>query len=226
MTRKKQHDSVPSGPQRKILKPMTRNQAEYIRDISENDIVFCTGPAGTGKTAIAVGMACEYFLANRVSKIIVTRPIIESGRGIGFLPGSAIEKVHPYMIPVIEEMEDYLGKEMLARLRATDIVQVCPIEYMRGRNFHDSFVILDESQNCTIKQIKLFITRMGRDSKVVLNGDVDQVDLPEYSKDSFRRCMDAAEGLEGIGVSRLTYDDIVRNATYGALLQKLNKLGD
>lgn len=225
MTRKKQHEEK-TQQWRKTLKPQTRNQAEYIRDISENDIVFCTGPAGTGKTAIAVGMACEYLIANRVEKIIVTRPIIESGRGIGFLPGSAMEKVHPYMIPVIEEMEDYLGREQLAKYRAIDIVQVCPLEYMRGRNFHNSFVILDEAQNCTVKQIKMFITRVGRNSKVVLNGDVDQVDLPDYSRDSFKRCMTAADGLKNVGISMLTYEDIVRSETYGELLQQLNRIGD
>jgi phosphate starvation-inducible PhoH-like protein len=225
MTRKKQHD-VKVTDTRKILKPQTKNQASYIRDIAENDITFCTGPAGTGKTAIAVGMACEYLLEGRIEKVIITRPIIESGRGIGFLPGSAMEKVHPYMVPVIEEMEEYLGKEALHRYRSTDVIQVCPLEYMRGRNFHNAFVILDEAQNCTIKQIKMFITRIGKNSKVVLNGDIDQVDLPEYCRDSFKRCINAAENMEHIAVSYLRYEDIVRSHTYGELLRALNKLGD
>ena len=225
MTRKK-HQEEKAIPQRKTLRPQTKNQAEYIRDIAENDIVFCTGPAGTGKTAIAVGMACDYFLANKVEKIIITRQIIESGRGIGFLPGSAMEKVHPYMVPVLEEMEDYLGRENLSKYRSTDIIQICPLEYMRGRNFHNSFVILDEAQNCTIKQIKMFITRIGQNSKVVLNGDIDQVDLPEYSRDSFKRCMNEAINLDNIAVSYLTYEDIVRSDTYAKLLMRLNKIGD
>ena len=140
---------------RKKLKPKTRNQSDYIISMSENDVTFCSGPAGSGKTAVAVGLACEYILNNKVEKIVITRPVVESGRGIGFLPGSLVEKVHPYMVPIIEEMKLYLGVETFNTMRSTNEIEICPLEYMRGRNFHSTFMILDEAQNATFEQIKI-----------------------------------------------------------------------
>ena len=117
---------------RKKLKPKTKNQSNYIISMSENDVTFCSGPAGSGKTAVAVGLACEYILSLKIEKIVITRPVVESGRGIGFLPGSLIEKVHPYMVPLIEEMKLYLGTETFNTMRSTNQIEICPLEYMRG----------------------------------------------------------------------------------------------
>jgi len=162
---------------RKVLKPKTKNQEEYIKAIEKNDVTFCTGPAGTGKTAVAVGIACDYLLDKRVEKLVVTRPVIESGRGLGFLPGTFEEKIHPYLIPVLEEMEFRLNTNRVQAYRDEGKIEVVPLEYMRGRNFHNCFVVLDEAQNATFEQLKMFVTRIGWDSKAVINGDIDQTDL-------------------------------------------------
>ena len=157
----------PVRSSRKQLKPKTPNQANYLKGMSESDVTFCSGPAGTGKTAVAVGMGCEYLLENKISKIVITRPVVESGRGLGFLPGTLTEKVQPYLVPIMEEMKLYLGRETYNSMRETNAIEVCPLEYMRGRNFHDTFMILDEAQNATFEQIKMFLTRIGIGSTAV-----------------------------------------------------------
>jgi phosphate starvation-inducible PhoH-like protein len=206
---------------KKTLVPKSQNQAEYIRCIAENDITFCKGPAGSGKTAIAVGLACEYLIANKVSKIVITRPVIESGKGLGFLPGTMMEKVNPYLIPILEEMKQYLGQEVLYAYKANNTIEICPLEYMRGRNFHDTFMILDEGQNCTFEQIKMFVTRLGINSKAVINGDTDQSDLPEYTKGGLDKFIDRLINLRGIGLCELTSADIVRNNLISKILERL-----
>jgi phosphate starvation-inducible PhoH-like protein len=214
----------PIRPARKKLKPKSENQYDYIDEISENDLTFCSGPAGSGKTAVAVGMACEYMLGEKIDKIVVSRPVIESGRGLGFLPGSMNEKVHPYMVPIIEEMKLYLGRETYNSMRATNQIEVCPLEYMRGRNFHNSFMILDEAQNATYEQIKMFMTRIGIASKAVINGDLDQTDLRGGHSDEssgLQSCMDRLEDLEGVGICYLSSEDIVRNKIISRVLNRL-----
>ncbi len=222
MTRKK--PQTETTKELKTLLTLTKGQASYINDILKNDITLCSGPAGTGKTAIAVGMACRYLnnTESTIDKIIITRPVVESGRGVGYLPGGVLEKIHPYMVPVLEELREYLGAATLEKYRNGGTIEICPLEFMRGRNFHNTFAILDEAQNCTIEQIKMFITRMGNGSKIVLNGDTDQVDLPHYSKDSFKRCMNIAQGLNNVAVRQLNYTDVVRSPIYKELLQRLN----
>lgn len=223
MSKKKTQESKPVQQKNKTLVPRTKNQAAYIRSIAENDVTLCSGPAGSGKTMIAVGLACEYLISGKIDKIIVTRPIIESGRGMGYLPGTMLEKIHPYLIPVLEEMEAFLGKEMVAEYRSKNKIEICPLEFMRGRNFHDSFMILDESQNCTMDQLKMFITRIGIHSKAVLNGDVQQTDLPEYTKDSFKNCIDSLRQLDGVAICELKNEDIVRNKIIASILGRLNQ---
>ena len=206
---------------RKKLKPKTRNQSDYIISMSENDVTFCSGPAGSGKTAVAVGLACEYILNNKVEKIVITRPVVESGRGIGFLPGSLVEKVHPYMVPIIEEMKLYLGTETFNTMRSTNEIEICPLEYMRGRNFHNTFMILDEAQNATFEQIKMFLTRIGIGSKAIINGDLDQTDLKGDSFGGLSSCMGSLDNLEGVGICRLDHSDIVRNDIIAKILKRL-----
>lgn len=210
----------PIRPSRKKLKPKTENQEGYIIEMAESDVTFCSGPAGSGKTAVAVGMACERILDDRVEKIVITRPVVESGRGIGFLPGSLNEKVHPYMVPIIEEMKLYLGMETYNSMRATNTIEICPLEYMRGRNFHNTFMILDEAQNATYEQIKMFMTRIGIGSKAVINGDLDQTDL-DRDGGGMGRIMDALDNLEGVGICYLTNEDIVRNGIISKILTRL-----
>ena len=209
------------GPKRS-LKPKTPNQAEYIRTISENDITFCEGPAGSGKTSVAVGLACQYLKEGRVQKIIITRPVVESGRtGLGFLPGSFKEKIHPYLIPILEEMKLYLTSAQVKKFLDDETIEVVPLEYMRGRNFHNCFMILDEAQNTTHEQIKMFITRIGRKSKAVVNGDIEQSDLPPSARGALENCLDKLEDTNLVGIVELTEDDIVRNRIISAILSKL-----
>ena len=206
---------------RKVLKPKTKNQEEYINTIEKNDVTFCTGPAGTGKTAVAVGIACDYLLDKRVEKLVVTRPVIESGRGLGFLPGTFEEKIHPYLIPVLEEMEFRLNTNRVQAYRDEGKIEVVPLEYMRGRNFHNCFVVLDEAQNATFEQLKMFVTRIGWDSKAVINGDIDQTDLLKKDQGGLEEFLDRLSDVEGVGISELTQDDIIRNEIISRILNAL-----
>jgi len=222
--RKKRSEAAPKKEfmrqDKKTLIPKTKNQAEYIRNVIENDITLCIGPAGSGKSCIATGLACEALIRNDVSKIIITRPVIESGKGLGFLPGTMLEKINPYMIPILEEMKQYLG-DALMHLKASNIIEICPLEYMRGRNFHNAFMILDEAQNCTFEQIKMFITRIGMNSKVIINGDTDQSDLPEYTKGGLDKFVNKLTNLKGVAICYLDGSDIVRNSIIHKILDRL-----
>ena len=219
--RNQKSQKQPQRPRRKQLKPKTDNQDDYISCIKESDITFCSGPAGSGKTAVSVGLACEYFLDGGIEKIIITRPVVETGRGLGFLPGSLTDKIQPYLVPVVEEMKLYLGIDTYHSARSSNQVEMCPLEYMRGRNFHNSFMILDEAQNATYEQIKMFITRIGRGSKAVINGDISQTDLPSSCKGGLDSCMDKLADVEGVSICELTSRDIVRSGIISRILAKL-----
>lgn len=221
-------DVTPTKPKKeaqpkpkKVLIPKTKNQADYMRCVIENDVTLCTGPAGSGKSCIATGLACDFLIRGDVEKIIITRPVIESGKGLGYLPGTMLEKMNPYMIPIIEEMKQYLGDATVGACRAQNVIEICPLEYMRGRNFHNTFMILDEAQNCTFEQIKMFITRVGVGSKVIINGDTDQSDLPEYTKGGLSRFMNCLKNVDGLAICELDSTDIVRNGIIPRILEKL-----
>jgi len=200
------------------FKSKTKNQTSYIEDISENDVTFCYGPAGTGKTAVAVALACQYLSEGRIDSIVLTRPIIQTGKGIGFLPGSLEDKINPFLVPLLEELEVHLGSHVVKQLIVDEVIKLCPLELMRGRNFHGSFMILDEAQNAEWDQIKMFLTRMGRDAKCVITGDINQTDI--YHCD-LSGMMEKLEGINGVAVSELTKDDIVRNGIIGRILNAL-----
>ena len=218
---RKNNEKGQGNRRRKQLKPKTKNQEEYIKLISSCDVTFCTGPAGTGKTAVAVGLACDYLLDKRVEKIIVTRPVIEAGRGLGFLPGTFDEKIHPYLVPVLEEMDYRLNSSRVQTYRDQGKIEVVPLEYMRGRNFHNSFIILDEAQNATFEQLKMFITRIGWNSKAVINGDVDQTDLLKKEQGGLEEFLDRLDNVSGVGIAELTEDDIIRNEIISKILNAL-----
>ena len=203
------------------LKPKTENQAKYIREMIDSDITICIGPAGTGKTTIAVGVACEQILEGKIDRIIVTRPVVESGKGLGFLPGTFQDKIHPYLVPIFEEMNMYLSTQVTERLIKEKHVEICPLEYMRGRNFHNSFIILDEAQNATYEQIKMLITRMGSQSKCVINGDIEQSDLPQNLKGGLEECFDSLDNIKGVGLVELERCDIIRNKIIAKVLDRL-----
>lgn len=203
------------------LKPKTENQARYISSMLKSDITICVGPAGSGKTTIAVGLACKYLTENKISKIIVTRPVVESGRGLGFLPGTFQDKIHPYLVPIFEEMNLYLSKQSVEKFIKENVIEICPLEYMRGRNFHDSFIILDEAQNATYEQIKMLITRMGSKSKCVINGDIEQTDLPHSLSGALEEYIDRLDNLKGVSIVELERSDIIRNKIIASVLDRL-----
>lgn len=207
--------------ERRIVTPKSENQRNYIISMVENDITFCTGPAGSGKSSVSVGLACNWLQDNKVSRIIITRPTVEAGRGIGFIPGTLEEKMLPYMMPVLEEMNKYLGREAVSKLRDVGVIEMCPLEYMRGRNFHNCFIILDEAQNATYEQIKMVMTRIGIGSRVVVNGDIDQSDLPNHAKGGMVSIMNKLYDLDGVGICELDSTDIVRHSIIGKVLERL-----
>lgn len=223
MTRKKRKYKVATNPSLlTCLEPKSTNQRVYINSIHKSDIIFCSGPAGSGKTAISVGLACQYLINKQVDKIVVARPAVESGRGLGHLPGTYGAKIQPYLIPVLEEMAKYLDAETLRIFRHSNVIELCPLEYMRGRNFHGSFMILDEAQNATFEQIKMFLTRIGRNSKAVVNGDLAQTDLPRDMRGGLNTCMTKLDELDGVSICKLEGTDIVRNDIIVKILNRLN----
>jgi phosphate starvation-inducible PhoH-like protein len=206
----------------KVLTPANAAQEEYIRLIAENQVVVAIGPAGSSKTAIPAYLACEKLMNNEIGKIIISRPIVEAGRGIGFLKGGLLEKCDPYMKPLTDELSKWLGAPRLAAALAGGEIEVCPPEFMRGRNFHDSFIIMDEAQNCTLSQIKMVLSRLGRRSKMVINGDPDQTDLPRDQAGALSFMYNRYENMYDVGRIRFANSDIVRNPLIGALLERLN----
>ena len=215
-----------SNRSRKTLKPKTENQEYYIRAMAESHITICAGPAGSGKTAVCVGLACEYLLQRKVEKIVITRPVVEAGKGIGYLPGGFHEKIQPYVVPIVEEMSSYLGREGFESRKDSGVIEICPLEFMRGRNFHGSFIVLDEAQNATFEQIKMFMTRIGRRSKAVINGDLLQSDLPYRMQGGMDYCMDKLEDLQGVSICELDSSDIVRHDIISKVLTRLADEGD
>ena len=206
-------------PKVQRLEAKTENQKEYIRSIIENDIVFCSGPSGSGKSFIAAGVAAEHLHRGEVDQIIVTRPLVCTGQEIGSLPGEVGDKIAPYLLPMQENLKYFLGQSYYGLYDNGDQIQYRPLEIMRGSTFHNSYMILDEAQNCTVEQIKMFITRMGQNSKVLINGDIDQDDL--RGRSGLDHCMDRLNDIDGVGLCELGYEDIQRNDMIGKVLRAL-----
>lgn len=207
---------------RNRLKPRTDNQKEYIRTVAENTITFCQGVAGSGKTHIAIGMAIEYLLDSKISRIVITRPVVESGEKIGYLPGTAEEKLHPYLLPLLDEVNHFISSAQFASLKLNNKIEIVPLGLMRGRNFHNCFIVADECQNASYDQLKMLLTRIGNNSKMVLTGDISQSDLNRNMRGGFLDMMKALEGTEGIGIASLVFSDIVRNPIIGKILSRLD----
>lgn len=218
-TKKKEKEQVVGFPLYKDFKPKTKNQSEYVRLMAENDVTLCSGPAGSGKTECSIGLACDWLHRNKIEQIVITRPTVETGKGIGFLPGDVNDKVFRYFIPAIDVLERYLGADQVKRYMHEKYIRIEPLEYLRGRNFHGSFMVLDEAQNCTLEQIKMFLTRMGRESKCVLSGDIQQSDLMNTG---FQNVIDKMKDVESVGVMKLTTQDIIRNSVISRILEALN----
>lgn len=199
------------GNNGKMIRPKTKNQEELIKLCRKNDLVFATGPAGSGKTYMAIALAVAALRAKQVKRIILTRPAVEAGENLGFLPGDLKEKLDPYLQPLYDALIDMIPPRRLADYLETDIIHIAPLAYMRGRTLSDAFVILDEAQNSTTSQMKMFLTRMGLNSKVVITGDVSQVDLPKKQQSGLLEALYLLKKVEGIGVLAFDKTDIVRH---------------
>jgi phosphate starvation-inducible PhoH-like protein len=204
---------------KKLLAPKSINQRRYLEAIERNDLVFGIGPAGTGKTYLAVAMAISALMSKQVARIILTRPAVEAGERLGFLPGTLQEKVDPYLRPLYDALFDMLESERVEKLLERNVIEVAPIAFMRGRTLNDSFIILDEAQNSTSEQMKMVLTRQGFNSKMVVNGDVTQIDLPTGRRSGLIDALEVLKGVEGISFVQFDERDVVRHT----LVQRIVK---
>jgi phosphate starvation-inducible PhoH-like protein len=207
---------VESGKQRAVgtkrsVQPRSPNQRKYVESIETNDMVFGIGPAGTGKTYLAVAMAVSALLAKKVSRIILVRPAVEAGERLGFLPGSLQEKVDPYLRPLYDALYDLLDPVKVDKMLESNVIEVAPLAFMRGRTLNDAFIIMDEAQNTTNEQMKMFLTRLGNASKAVITGDLTQIDLPNPKKSGLFEAMRVLDGVEGIKFCHFEDVDVVRH---------------
>jgi phosphate starvation-inducible PhoH-like protein len=202
----------------RTIRPKTLNQKHYADSIDEHTIVFGVGPAGTGKTYLAMAKAVKALQSKEVNRIILTRPAVEAGERLGFLPGTLYEKIDPYLRPLYDALHEMLDPEAIPKLMAAGTIEVAPLAFMRGRSLNDSFIILDEAQNTTPEQMKMFLTRLGFGSKIVVTGDVTQVDLPSGQLSGLRVVQDILEGIPDIHFARLTSADVVRHKLVGKIV--------
>lgn len=205
------------------IMPKTLGQKEYIKLMKENDITFCVGPAGTGKTYLAVAMAVKAFKRDEVSRIILTRPAVEAGESLGFLPGDLKDKVDPYLRPLYDALFDIMGGEKFAKYMERGVIEVAPLAFMRGRTLDNAFIILDEAQNTTQEQMKMFLTRLGFGSKAIITGDITQIDLPGNKKSGLYQATEILKGVKGIGMSFLDERDVVRHQLVQRIIKAYEK---
>lgn len=209
------------------LRPRTKNQVNFIKTIIENEIIICDSPAGVGKTHIAVGLALEHLRDSKIDKIIILRPTVEaSKRGLGFLKGSYDEKLAPYMIPLFEQIDEYIGKAKREYLVRREVIKVESLEFFRGRNLKNCYLIADECQNATEKQLKMVMTRLCDNSKAILLGDTDQTDLPPNESGALAKCASVLAGVEGVGICSMDYSDIQRSPIVKRVLEAFDRHGD
>lgn len=205
------------------LKPRTPRQGDYIEQILKHDITFGTGPAGTGKTWLAVACAIDALERDNVQRLILTRPAVEAGERLGFLPGDLAQKVDPYLRPLYDALYDLLGFEKVQRLFEKQTIEIAPLAYMRGRTLNNAFVILDEAQNTTPEQMKMFLTRIGFGSKAVVNGDPSQVDLPKGQPSGLTHALEVLTDVQGIATTRFTSQDVVRHPLVARIVEAYEK---
>ena len=216
-------DAVAVTYQGKPVKCKTLGQKQYIQAIRDNTVTICIGPAGTGKTYLAIAMAVAALKRKEVSRIILTRPAVEAGEKLGFLPGDLQSKVDPYLRPLYDALFDFLGQEQFSRSLEKGVIEVAPIAYMRGRTLNDAFLVLDEGQNATLETLKMVLTRFGEGSKVVLTGDITQIDLSGGQRSGLKKCAEMLSGIEGIGVVRLSNRDVVRHKLVKEIIKAFEK---
>ena len=203
----------------RTIRPKTLNQKRYVEAIDKHTIVFGIGPAGTGKTYLAMAKAVQALQSKNVNRIILTRPAVEAGERLGFLPGTLSEKIDPYLRPLYDALHDMLDPDTIPKLLAAGTIEVAPLAYMRGRTLNDAFIILDEAQNTSPEQMKMFLTRLGFGSKIVVTGDVTQVDLPGGATSGLRVVREILDGVEDLSFNRLTAQDVVRHRLVGKIVE-------
>ncbi|MGI5918990.1 MAG: PhoH family protein [Christensenellales bacterium] len=201
------------------IKSRTLGQKRYVKAMRENTVTFVIGPAGTGKTYLAMAMAVVALKNKEVERIILTRPAVEAGENLGFLPGDLQNKVDPYLRPLYDALYELLGGEAFVKLSERSAIEVAPLAYMRGRTLSDAFIVLDEAQNCTEEQMKMFLTRFGENSRVVITGDITQIDLPKEKKSGLKQCLSILEGIDDISIQYLTHRDVVRHELVQKIIQ-------
>ena len=216
-------NNIPVSSKRRFIIPKTSTQKKYMDSIKENDIVIGIGPAGTGKTYLAMAMAINAFLKKQISRIVLARPAIEAGEKLGFLPGDIFEKVNPYLRPLYDALYDMMENEKAAKLIERGVIEIAPLAFMRGRTLNDSFIILDEAQNTTMEQMKMFLTRLGFNSKAVITGDITQIDLPPGKASGLIEITKILEGIEGIDFIFFSEKDVVRHRLVQAIVKAYDK---
>lgn len=221
--KKKAGKVIVHGRNGKPIKAKTRNQRSMVAESEVNDVVFAIGPAGTGKTYTAVALAVRALKNKLVKKIILTRPAVEAGESLGFLPGDLKDKVDPYLRPLYDALDDMIPSEKLDYFMTNRVIEVAPLAFMRGRTLDNAFIILDEAQNCTTTQIKMFLTRLGPSAKCIVTGDLSQIDLPGHQKSGLFRALDILSDINGIGRVRLTADDVVRHRLVKEIILKYDE---
>ena len=210
----------------RTIRPKTANQKRYVDAIEDHTITFGIGPAGTGKTYLAMAMAVAALQAKKINRIILTRPAVEAGESLGFLPGTLSEKIDPYLRPLFDALHDMIDLDTIPRLMQSGIIEVAPLAYMRGRTLNDAFVILDEAQNTTPEQMKMFLTRLGFGSKMVITGDVTQIDLPNSQKSGLKVVRDILQEIDDIAFLELTAEDVVRHRLIGDIVKAYDKFDE
>jgi phosphate starvation-inducible protein PhoH and related proteins len=221
---------VDSGKQRsagvkRMVQPRSLNQRRYVESIEQSDMVFGIGPAGTGKTYLAVAMAASALLAKKVSRIVLVRPAVEAGERLGFLPGSLQEKVDPYLRPLYDALYDLLEPERVDKMLERNVIEVAPLAFMRGRTLNDAFIIMDEAQNTTSEQMKMFLTRLGNNAKAVITGDITQIDLPNPRRSGLIEAMSVLQGVDGISFVHFEDGDVVRHHLVQRIIRAYDNFG-
>jgi phosphate starvation-inducible protein PhoH and related proteins len=216
-------DTIAFTHRGKQIKCRTAGQRDYIHSIKKNTLVFAVGPAGTGKTYLAMAMAVLALKNKEVGRIILTRPAVEAGEKLGFLPGDLQDKVDPYLRPLYDALYDFMGMDAYQKLMEKGVIEIAPLAYMRGRTLSESFIILDEAQNCTAEQMKMFLTRFGEGSKVVVTGDITQIDLPKDKNSGLIQALEVLKNVKGIGINRLTYRDVVRHELVQSIVKAYDR---
>jgi phosphate starvation-inducible PhoH-like protein len=210
----------------RTIRPKTANQKRYVEAIEDHTITFGIGPAGTGKTYLAMAMAVAALNAKKINRIILTRPAVEAGEHLGFLPGTLSEKIDPYLRPLFDALHDMIDIDSIPRLMQSGVIEVAPLAYMRGRTLNDAFIILDEAQNTTPEQMKMFLTRLGFGSKMVVTGDVTQIDLPNGQNSGLRVIRDILKDIDDIAFLELTAEDVVRHRLIGDIVKAYDKFDE